>query len=31
MEADPSVRSGVQSAELYPFIVLLACELRPQH
>jgi uncharacterized protein YciI len=29
MEADPSVRSGVQSAELYPFNVFLARECRP--
>lgn len=30
MEADPSVRSGVQSAELYPFNVFLARERSPQ-
>lgn len=30
MEADPSVRNGVQSAELYPFNVFLARERRRQ-
>ncbi len=30
MATDPSVRSGVQSAELYPFSVFLAHERRPQ-
>jgi|SRR5581483_5471380 len=30
MEADPSVRSGVQSAEFYPFNVFLARERRRQ-
>jgi hypothetical protein len=30
MEADPSVRDGVQSAELYPFNVFLARGRNPQ-
>ncbi len=30
VEADPSIRSGTQSAELYPFNTFLARERRPQ-